>query len=111
MRKPIVLALILVAIGLSAQDQAPGERFYQAIRSNDLATLRTLISDHGPNITDAQGQTPLMLAAAFGTSDAVQLLISGGADVKATSAAGVTALHWATADSQRSASSSNAAPT
>ena len=101
MRKPTVLSLVLLAIGVSAQDQAPSERFYQAIRNNDLTTLRALIAERGPSVTDAQGQTPLMLAAAFGTSDAVQLLIAEGADVKATSAAGVTALHWATADSQK----------
>jgi ankyrin repeat protein len=45
------------------------------------------------NAADAQGQTPLMLAAAFGSPEALRLLITGGADVRAASATGVTALH------------------
>ena len=39
-----------------------------------------------------------MLASAFGSYDAVKLLVDGGADVKAASAAGVTALHVAWRD-------------
>ena len=39
-----------------------------------------------------------MFAAAFGSLEAMKLLISSGADAKAESEAGVTALHWCTGD-------------
>jgi len=39
-----------------------------------------------------------MLAAAFGSADAVRSLVASGADVRAASPAGVTALHWAVTD-------------
>ena len=39
-----------------------------------------------------------MLATAFGTREAVRMLIDGGADVKAANPAGLTALHLAWQD-------------
>ena len=90
--------LVLLAASVSAQAPPAGDRFYQAIRQDDLAALRALVRDEGVNAKDAQGQTPLMLAAAFGSPDAVRFLIASGADVKAANHAGVTALHWAASD-------------
>ena len=60
--------------------------------------VKTLVRENGVDARDAQGQTPLMLAAAFGSPEAVRLLIANGADVSATSNGGVTALHWAAMD-------------
>ena len=37
--------------------------------------------ENGVDARDAQGQTPLVLAAAFGSPEAVRLLIANGADV------------------------------
>ena len=90
--------MILIAFGVSGQEPSAGDRLYQAIRDDNLATLRALVSELGVNAKDAQGHTPLTLAAAFGSYQAVQLLIAGGADVRAVSNSGVTALHRATGD-------------
>ena len=81
--------------------QQPSNRFYAAIRNNDLGTLRALVKEHGPNLADSQGQSPLMLAAAYGSLDAFKLLLDAGADVKASSDFGVTALHWAVSDAKK----------
>ena len=89
----VTAALVLVAVSLSAQ--APSdERFFQAIRTNDLAALRTLASE-SVNAKDGLGQTPLMLASAFGSMEAVRALLAAGADPRAASNSGVAALHWA----------------
>ena len=98
MRMKFALALVLVSFGASGQEQPTADRFYQAIRDNNLATLRVLVNEFGPNTKDSRGHTPLMLAGAFGSSEAMQLLVASGADVKAVSNAGVTALHWSARD-------------
>ena len=95
---PVVVASLALALSSSAQQPAPGDQFYQAIRSNDLQALRALVSTHGPNVRDAIGMTPLMLASAFGTYEQVKLLVDAGADAKAASKAGVTPLHVAWRD-------------
>ena len=92
----IALLLILTAGTAFAEDAA--DRFYQSIRNNDLSTLRTLIKEHSPLAADSRGQTPVMLAAAFGSYDALKLLIDAGADVRAVSASGMTALHLCAGD-------------
>lgn len=90
-------ALFIVSAAVTFAENS-GERFYQSIRNNDLATLRTLIKEHGAVTADPRGQTPLMMAAAFGSYEAMNLLIDGGADVRALSAAGLTALHLCVGD-------------
>jgi ankyrin repeat protein len=90
-------ALLILSVAVTFAENT-GERFYQSIRNNDLATLRTLIKEHGAVTADSRGQTPLMIAAAFGSYDAMKLLIDGGADVKAMSASGLTALHLCAGD-------------
>jgi ankyrin repeat protein len=96
MRLPGVFILVLSFFGAFAED--PSDRFYQSIRNNDLSTLRTLIKEYGPNTKDAQGQTPLMIAAAFGSLDAMKVLVDSGANVNHSSQAGATALHWSVGD-------------
>jgi ankyrin repeat protein len=94
-----ILKLCLLLIVVSAAfAQNSTDRAYVSVRNNDLAALRTLTKDHGLNDKDAEGQTPLMFAAAFGSLDAMKLLIANGADAKAVSEAGVTALHLAVGD-------------
>jgi ankyrin repeat protein len=97
-RIPATFTLALALMGTAAFAQNLSERFYQSVRNDDLATLRVLLKDNGANVKDARGQTPLMFAAAFGSLEAMKLLIANGADAKAESEAGVTALHWCTGD-------------
>jgi ankyrin repeat protein len=91
-------ALLLILSGSVAPREDTGARFYQSIRNDNLTVLRTLIKENGVGKADVRGQTPLMLAAAFGSYDAMKLLIDSGADVKAVSASGVTALHLCAGD-------------
>ena len=97
MRRVTVLFVLLLT-GIAAQTPPVADRFYQAIRQDDLTALRTLIKGEGVDAKDAQGQTPLMQAAAFGSAEAVRTLIAAGADVRAAGSAGFTALHLAADD-------------
>jgi ankyrin repeat protein len=64
-----------------------------AIRNADARVVRRLL-DHGAevNARDAEGNTPLILAAFYATPECVALLIDKGADVHAANKAGATAL-------------------
>ena len=72
--------------------QSPSDRYYQAIRNNDLSTLGSLIKSSDVNTKDERGGTPLMYAAAFGSLDAMKSLVAAGADVNAKNAFDSTAL-------------------
>ena len=78
MRKACVLAMLAVA----AMAQEP-EKFYSAIRENNLTQLKALLE--GPtakaDVPDNHGITPLMYAAEIGSLDAMRVLIDRGADV------------------------------
>jgi ankyrin repeat protein len=92
------IAVALLVSGAAAQTPPTADRFYQAIRANDLTTLGTLMRDEGVDAKDTQAQTPLMVAAAFGSVDAVRMLIASNADVRASNGAGLTPLHLAADD-------------
>jgi ankyrin repeat protein len=73
---------------------------YAAIRDGNTAVLGTLLSG-GADVNAKErrgGATPLMLAAAYGSLDAMTLLLDKGADVNARSATGATALMWSATD-------------
>jgi ankyrin repeat protein len=74
------------------------DRFYQAIRTNDLAMIRSLANSKTVNAKDGRGTTPLMQAAAIGSADAVKLLLRAGADPNAKNDFYATALIWAGGD-------------
>jgi ankyrin repeat protein len=86
------------ALAVFAQPQPAGDRIFQAVRTNDLVGLRQLVNELGANTEDSSGFTPLILAAAFGTPEAVSLLLDGGANVNAHNRSGLTALHVAWRD-------------
>jgi ankyrin repeat protein len=96
----LVLAILFVSV-VSAQPPVADDRFYHAIRRDDLTALAALVDESGVDARDAQGQTPLMLAAAFGSPDALRLLLSRKADARAASTGGVTALHLAAPDADK----------
>lgn len=95
MRVKATAVLVFAACALSAQAPPADERVYQAIRQNDLTALQALAAAGGASTRDGLGQTPLMLASAFGSVEAVRLLLAAGVDPRAASNSGVTALHWA----------------
>ena len=88
MRLKATAVLLFLAAAPSAQAPPADQRFYQTIRQNDLTALRELAAAGGVNAKDGLGQTPLMLAAAFGTVDAMQMLLNSGADARAVSNSG-----------------------
>lgn len=92
----VLCGLVLSAICLAAEE--PSDRYYQAIRNNDLTALRELVKTSGVNVKDKHDSTPLMFAAAFGSIDAMKLLIGAGADVNAHNTFDVTALLWCAGD-------------
>src|SRR6266481_3428903 len=98
----IVSALFVLALGVScAFAQDASDRFYQAIRNNDLSTLRTLLKTSDVNLKDQKESTPLLYAAAFGSVDAVKILLDAGADVNAKNALLVSPLLWGAGDLEK----------
>ena len=96
MGKPCLLAMLAVAA--MAQGLDP-EKFYSAIRENNLAQLKALLSQEaGADAADNHAITPLMYAAEIGSVDAMRLLLDHGADVNAQNAFGSTALMWSASD-------------
>ena len=65
----VMLLMVSVTIAFG---QNTADRFYQSIRNNDLAALRMLIKQHGAVGVDSRGQAPLMVAAAFGSYEAMR---------------------------------------
>jgi ankyrin repeat protein len=93
-RKACVLAAI--AIAAMAQD---ADKFYSAIRENNLTELKALLGQgSGAAVADRRGITPLMYAAEAGSLDAMRLLVDHGAEVNAQNAFGSTALMWSASD-------------
>jgi ankyrin repeat protein len=66
-----------------------------ALRGGQNDTLRRLVEDSFvTQLTDKDGATPLLLAALFGNTEAVKLLLDAGADPRATTNDGASALMW-----------------
>ena len=95
---PAVLALLVSCVG-GAAAPSPADDLYNAIRTNDLARLRTLVRTAADaNARYERGATPLMYAAGAGSLDAMKFLIEKGADVSAHNDLGATALIWSATD-------------
>ncbi|HUT61814.1 MAG TPA: ankyrin repeat domain-containing protein [Phycisphaerae bacterium] len=98
------VALLLLAEGADVNAQpGGGERsaLHFAVQGGHAALVELLLN-HGADIeakqefsSDADGVTPLLLAAGKGNVEIVKLLLSKGADLKATDNNGLTALSYA----------------
>ena len=71
---------------------------YASIRNNELTALKQLIHASGVGTKDAEGTTPLMVAAAVGSAESMQLLLDAGADPNSANKAGATPLMWCAGD-------------
>ncbi len=91
-------ACVLAMIAVAAMAQEP-EKFYSAIRDNNLTELKALLDQKASaDVADNHRITPLMYAAEVGTVDAMRVLIDHGADVNAQNDFGSTALMWSVPD-------------
>ena len=90
---PFVLALLSVCASASAQSL---DDVLHAVQRNDATAISEYL-DRGldPDITDAEGNTILMLAARHGSEDLVKLLLSRKADPLKRNPYGDTALNEA----------------
>ncbi len=89
------LGTIALAVCLcwAAAGETPSDRLFQAIRGNDLASLTAALRGGADvNTSDRRGTTLLMHAAAFGSAEAVQLLLDAGAGVNERNSFETTAL-------------------
>ncbi len=94
-------AFLLCATLAFAADNAPdaGKRLLERIRQDDTAGVKKMLqAGVDPNTRDDLGATALMHAALYASNNCMQLLLDKGADIKATTNAGSTALMWATGE-------------
>lgn len=70
---------------------------YEAIRKNNITQVKALLDEDQSLVrgADANGMQPIHIAVHYGQTEIVKLLISRGADVKATTHDRITPLHFA----------------
>nr|WP_295781642.1 ankyrin repeat domain-containing protein [Rhodoferax sp.] len=69
---------------------------HYAATGGHVAVMRLLLDNHAYiDAASPNGSTPLMMAARYGTNDAVKLLIDAGADPTLKNAKGLTAIDFA----------------
>ncbi len=88
----------LCAVALLLPLQGQGTPLHQAIRAQDLSTVREIVEvsiGNALDLTIGDGITPLHLAAATDQPDIVSLLIERGATINTRTTRGFTPLHWA----------------
>jgi ankyrin repeat protein len=95
------IALFAGFTAVTARAQEPVDLFYKAIRGNDVAALRTLVRSANVNERDKRGATPLLYAAAYGSSEAMRVLVNAGAEVNASNDFGATPLMWAITEPEK----------
>ena len=78
----------------AAQSSDPQQAFFNAVWSNDLPTIRSLLSTTSALLNEArgdQGESALHLAVFYGRSDVVKALLAYDPDMSATDSRGDTA--------------------
>ncbi|HWB99744.1 MAG TPA: ankyrin repeat domain-containing protein, partial [Bryobacteraceae bacterium] len=93
---PVMLLAAVPCLSRAAEQSDLG--FEQAIRRNDLASLRKLLKKGDVNAPQKYRTTPLVTAASFGSLEAFQMLLDAGADVNARNDFGLTPLIAAAGD-------------
>jgi ankyrin repeat protein len=97
---PAIMLVIDMRPAASGDDQPAAKalpaELAKAIRDGELKAIRAQL-DGGVDVTarDADGNTPLLLAAIYAGPECVELLIKKGADVNAKNKLGATPLHRA----------------
>ena len=84
----------LGSVSLAAEADV-AKQYFALIRSNDLGGLKAMLAQ-GKDV-NARGDreaTPLIYASAFGSAEALRMLLEAKADVNASNALGMTALHF-----------------
>ena len=93
----MTVRLAALAVGVllcgSLNEAVAQDRLIDAVRANDIATVRTLLAQHvDVNIAQPDGATALHWAVEREATEIVQLLIRAGADVKTANRYGATPL-------------------
>lgn len=110
MKKTIIISAIALCFSMVSVNATPSttnietyktatffkvNSFCVSIAKGDIETVKKLIK-RGEDINEkSNGMTPVMYAAKFNRTDILKLLISQGADLKAKSDKGMTALKYA----------------
>lgn len=92
---------LFASAAFAGTPQDVSDRYYSAIRDNDISTLSTLIQTADPNSKDKRGTTPLMYSAAVGSVESMRILLAAGADVNVKNAFEATALMWSVGDIEK----------
>ena len=95
------MLLLSASVTRSSADE-PADRLYKLVHANDLKSLKIALTETGVDARDRRGATSLMYAAAFGSVEAVSLLLDEGANVNSRNAFDATALMWASGDPAKS---------
>lgn len=91
-----LLGILLLVSAAWAADSAD---LLKMVRNNDLQQLQAALkAGADANARDSRKATLLMHAAAFGSPDAVRILLNAGANVNAKNAFDASALLWAAGD-------------
>jgi ankyrin repeat protein len=81
-RRPIAVAVCLLALTLNLSAQAQTTPLHQAVLTGDRAAAQRLIrSGVDVNAANRYGVTPLLLAAQRGNAELIELLLNAGASV------------------------------
>lgn len=107
-RRTVSLGLVWLGTALPmptvvfAQEIKQEHLLFQAIRRGDIELLRSALrAGTPPDVRAGDGTTPLMEAALHGSAEMVSALLDAGADPRAVSEAGVTALLWGAWDANK----------
>ncbi len=94
-KQRIPMLKLLIAAGPRVKDDAT-TLLHMAVPYNDVALFEYVLGlfDHNLNLRNAGGETPVMIAAAWGNMDILRYLVKAGADLSLKSKKGKTVLNY-----------------